>query len=313
MADIHRRFGLVPVSVMPVSGGWLNQKWKIETEQGTFLVKQYSRVRYDDKQLLYMEQALQREIHLSRMGIKCPHYLTDNGAAVLYLQDGTPYSVMEFYYGWNETAGTVTLIQMRDLGRVLGQIHSAFSTVCIDGVKGYPLDDLYQSLWSNYREKVSAFSEQDHVSYQETVKMQEPILQKLEPAFFDALPKGISHEDFAPDNLLFDDDGVVAVVDFDRNQYSYLWHDVGRVLLSFCREEKGFDIKKIKAFLDGYNEYRPMTIDNVVDAFRITWCIEVLWWIQPNCFTMEPCKATEYRDEMMWLTKHWWELDNLNQ
>ena len=311
LTDINKRFGLVPTAITPVSGGWLNEKWKLETEKGIFLVKRYSKIRYDGGQLENMEQALQRGMVLSGQGIKCPRYLTDNGAAVLYLRDGTAYSVMDFCAGKNKTAKTISMVQMRDLGRVLAQIHRGFSGMPIEGVKGYPLENLFHILWDNYKDKSTTFSDQNEKDYQDAVRMQEPILRQLTPDFFDDLPKGISHEDFAPDNLLFDEQGVAAVVDFDRNQYSYLWHDVGRVLLSFCRNDDGLDIDKIEAFRNGYNEYLPLTMQNVVDAFKITWCIEVLWWIQPGCFMMPPCKATEYRDELIWLTKNWDRLESL--
>ncbi len=311
LADIYKRFALVPISITPVSGGWLNQKWKFETEKGTFLVKQYSKIRYSNSQLVEMEHAIQREMVLAGQGIKCPQYLNENGLAVLYLQDGTAYSMMEFCSGKNETAQTVSMAQMKDLGRTLAQIHRGFSDISVEGVKGYPLDDLYTVLWDNFTKKTTAFTEQDEPSYQEAVRIQEPILHQLTPSFFDAMPKGICHEDFAPDNLLFDENGVSAVVDFDRNQYSYLWHDIGRVLLSFSRNENELDIDKIEAFRSGYSEFLPLTMQNVVDAFKITWCIEVLWWIQPGCFIMDTCKATMYRDEMIWLTKNWMNLENL--
>lgn len=309
--DIINRFGLSPQSITPVSGGWLNQKWRIETNKGPYLVKVYSRIRYDEMQLRNMEKALQREMVLYGQGIKCPRYLSDNGAFVLYLEDGTAYSVMDFCFGKSETNESISLVQMKDLGMCLAQIHRAFSALPIVEVKGYPLANLHESLWDSYREKVSALSDQDNPSYRDAILMQKSILEQLPPGYFDGLPKGIAHEDFAPDNLLFQEDGVSAVLDFDRNQYSYLWHDVGRVLLSFARNRDGLDKAKIEAFREGYNKYLPLTIEDLVDAFKITWCIEVLWWIQPNCFAMEPCKATDYRDEMLWLTQNWWRLEEM--
>ena len=101
------------------------------------------------------------------------------------------------------------------------------------------------------------------------------ILESLDPAFFDRLPMGLSHEDFTPDNMLFDDNGVAAILDFDRNQYGYLWHDVGRALLSFTLEEGGLAMEKARAFLEGYAQAKEAP--GLADALRLVWCLEFPW------------------------------------
>lgn len=125
------------------------------------------------------------------------------------------------------------------------------------------------------------------------------------------LPKGIAHEDFTFDNILFHENGVSCILDFDRNQYSFVWHDIGRALLCFALHEGNLRRDYVLAFLNGYNRHLPLSRRDLADALRISWCIEILWWIQPDYFTMEPCKATRFRDEILWLTKHWEELDFL--
>lgn len=76
------------------------------------------------------------------------------------------------------------------------------------------------------------------------------ILKSLEPGFFDRLPMGLSHEDFTPDNMLFDGQSVAAILDFDRNQYGYLYHEVGRALLSFALVDGMLATEKARAFLE---------------------------------------------------------------
>ncbi len=71
------------------------------------------------------------------------------------------------------------------------------------------------------------------------------------------------------------------------------------------------NIKKVRAFVAGYTRHLPLSMANVADALRISWCIEVLWWIMPSCFAMARSKAARYRDEILWLTDHWSEIDFL--
>ena len=39
------------------------------------------------------------------------------------------------------------------------------------------------------------------------------------------------------DNILFNENGVSVILDFDRNHYSYIWMLIGRAILSFALEK----------------------------------------------------------------------------
>lgn len=45
--------------------------------------------------------------------------------------------------------------------------------------------------------------------------------------------------------------------------------------------------------------------------YLLHWCIEVLWWIQPEFFRENHDKVVCFKDEMLWLTEHLFELDSL--
>lgn len=133
-------------------------------------------------------------------------------------------------------------------------------------------------------------------------------------SLFDRLPVGFTHEDFTPDNVLFDEKGVASVIDFDRNGYGYPYHDIGRAVLSFSLDLDKLDTSKIQAFIDGYSKHLPLTWGNVADALRVTWGIEFPWWIAPYFFTDRfTGKAVRYRQEIQWLTENWNEIEYLQE
>ena len=45
--SLLREYGLRAEEAQPVSGGWLNEKWKIASGGETWLVKRFSAHRYD--------------------------------------------------------------------------------------------------------------------------------------------------------------------------------------------------------------------------------------------------------------------------
>jgi homoserine kinase type II len=313
IADLKDSYGITFDLITPVIGGWLNKKWKVSTDQYELLVKQYSNKRFSRDKLKEIESALQRQIILEKNGIQCPSIWQCDGNAIRLLDNETAYMVMDFCLGKVENPNTITIMQMRNLGNACGLMHKAFSQLPVISVKGFPINSgqVIDLLWANYHTRLQDCSSNTPIEYRKAVLAQEPILKQLTNEFFDRLPQGIAHEDFTPDNILFDVDCVSAIIDFDRNQYSYIWHDIGRAILSFALKDDRLDLEKIHVFLEGYSQHYELTLSNIVDALRLSWCIEIPWWIQPEFFRENDEKAVvRFKDEMLWLTEHWFELDS---
>ena len=344
-ADLESSFGLRGDSVTPVSGGWLNRKWKLVCGGKAWLVKQYSRKRFSQKQLDWIEESMQRQIIAQREGVPCPRVLSSRGKILRTLADGTTYMVMEFCPRVMLDHNTVTTDQMYSLGRACGQIHRTFSALPPQGVRGYPLDrkSVLHELWEHYRtqmaewekaaeEGVTAGSSDFSDSSAEfspecfpefftecfrALEQERRILEKLPADFFDRLETGIGHEDFTPDNMLFSGNEVSAILDFDRSQYGYRLHDVGRAILSFSLKDGELDLKKAYAFLEGYGEWMAFGGSNrsgcsgdwlertLSDALRITWCIEAPWWVKKGVFAGASVKPGRFLEEIVWVGERW--------
>jgi homoserine kinase type II len=310
--DLKDSYGITCNQITPVSGGWLNQKWKVSTDKGELLIKQFSNKRFDRDKLGFIETALQRQIILEKNGVPCPSIRQYEGRAIRLLDNETAYMVMDFCPGKEESSDTITIKQMRSLGNACGCMHKAFSRLPALSVKGFPIDSrrAIDMLWANFHDRMELCPTSAPMEYRKAVIAQEPILIRLTTAFFDKLPKGIAHEDFSADNILFDADGISAIIDFDRNHYSYIWHDIGRAILSFAWKDDRMDLDKIHAFMDGYSQHFVLTLPDIADALRLSWCMEVPWWIQPEFFRKNREKVVRFKNEMLWLTEHWFELDS---
>lgn len=309
--DLENSYGIICERATPVSGGWLNRKWQVNSGQATYLIKEFSLKRYNDRKILELEEALQRQMIIEKCGVPCPHIIPYECNALRTLEDHTVYMVMSFCSGSVRNSETITKQQIRDLGSVCGKMHSAFGTLPVEGVRGFPIKgkQVLDSLWKHFNDGVKKLEEDDlPEGYREAVLGQETVLKSLTVDFFENLSKGIGHEDFSWDNILFHNEGVAAVVDFDRNQYGFVRHDIGRALLSFAWKDGVLDVEKVHAFMEGYSEYEPLTAKDIKDALKITWCIEAPWWIHPFLFQGAVEKIVRFRDEVLWLTEHWSEL-----
>lgn len=313
IADLKDSYGITCNKISPVSGGWMNQKWRVSTDKGELLVKQFSYKRFNRDRLNEIEAALQRQIILEGCGMPCPKIRTYNGQAIRLFDNETAYMVMDFCPGKIEGPDTITIRQMRSLGSACGLMHKAFSQLPEHSVKGFPINSstVIDGLWENFHTRKQECSPDDPIEYHKAVHALEPILKTLTADFFDRLPKGIAHEDFSPDNMLFEADRISAILDFDRNQYSFIWHDIGRAILSFAFDGNKITLEKVDAFLEGYTQHLALDMGDISDALRLSWCIETPWWIQPNFFRVEREKVVRFKNEMLWLTEHWFEIDIL--
>ena len=297
--DLHAAFGLTFSEALPVSGGWLNQKWRISTERGPLLVKQYSLQRYRPDKLVRIEEALQRQLLAREKGVRCPFLLQRDGKVLRRPDPETVYMVMEFCKGRIETPETLSPVQMESLGETCGQLHRVLSELPAEPVLptagGYSLI-LLERFFSEKRDGPAAYSR--------AIRRAEEIFLGLDQRLFDQ-PRGLAHEDIQPGNLLFDEQGVTALIDFDRCCFSFPAHDIGRALLSFALGEEGISREKADAFREGYSRYLPLSIDDLQNALRLSWCIELPWWFTPDFFRKCSGVPARFLWEMRWITEHW--------
>lgn len=312
LEDLRVNYGLRCLDFSPVTGGWLHRKWRMKTAEGEWLVKSFSRTRYKHERWTDIEAALQRQAVLQKGGVPCPAVLLYGGRALRFLEDGTIYMVMSFCPGRNELPETVTEEQMRSLGSACGRMHWLFLQMPVSGVYGYPVqeDRVLEGLHAHLRTCLQETKELPE-GYRQAVLLQQPVLEKVSPEFLRRQPTGIAHEDFSGDNLLFVEDRLSAILDFDRSCYSFVRHDIGRVLLSLALCGGELNTVKVKAFQEGYCTHLPLSAAGLVDAFRLTWCLEMPWWINRACFEEPSQKVARFREEMLWLAGHWEELEEM--
>lgn len=313
LSDLKKSFGLEVYEIVPVTGGLLNLKWRISTDQGELLVKQYSMERFNFERIEKIEAALQRQRILEQNGVNCPFLWQTKGRVIQWLDEQTAYMVMNFCAGHTENHKTITIPQMVSLGNTCASMHQAFAKLPANKSSRLPVFGGYtlDLLWDNFYSLSSEHQEELPEEYRKALMEQEAILKQLDRSFFASFPRDFAHEDFQPGNILFLEDCVSAVVDFDRNCFSYVWHDIGRAILSFAFSEDWLNEEKIQAFREGYSQYSMLTPGDIVNSLRLTWCIESPWWIQPGFFG--ECEETpkRFREELVWLTRNWFELEAL--
>ncbi|MBY6037749.1 phosphotransferase [Fictibacillus nanhaiensis] len=302
-------FGFTISKVTPIKRGWLNEKWKIETDEGTFLLKQYNRERLKKYDLNTIRKALHTQNRAFSHGIPCPELLQHNGNLLHESSLGEYFTVMRFMKGSLITAGSAHSNQMESLGQSVGKLHKLLNDGNLPPKSEtmFKIPPIEERL--DYWDSVLLESEEKGLYHlQPFMKLQKEATLKLNLSEIINFPSGWSHRDLWVDNLLFFECELAAILDFDRMNYDFPAIDVARVVISTCLQEESLNLEAVQAFVKGYSNTNELSLKILCSSMKLLWYLESTWWIS---VTMEhqgdPPKR--FAKEMIWLAENLEELE----
>ncbi|WP_171005516.1 phosphotransferase [Bacillus sp. E(2018)] len=308
--EVEDRFGFEVKGCTPIKRGWLNQKWKIETNQGVFLIKQYNKERIKLYDLQTIQSTLQTQKRLFSEGLACPELLLYKGELLQKSSQDELFTVMRFMEGCLIPPGNISSEQMQSLGEEVGKLH----TLLNDGTLSRKSETLFkvpsiEERVEYWQSEIHKCAEQglDHIRSLMEIQKTSTLALDIEP--FKNLTPGWCHRDLWVDNMLFSEDHISAILDFDRMNYDYLELDIGRLIISTCLQNNMLNRKAVQAFLKGYNNTNELSVERLVIALRLVWYMESTWWIDITPHEGEPPKR--FQHEMVWLAVHLQQLENM--
>ncbi len=300
--ECEGKFGFRIVRAEPVRLGWLNAKWVLHTDGDPLVLKKYHAKRYKDAKVL--EAALIGQQRLHEAGIPCPRVLESQGSLLHEAQSGDRYMLlMRFCEGERIESGTASASRMYDLGRVAGAMHLHLNDGSTDGEEPEP-----QFVPPEPEDRINHWDAAIEQAEREGKPHLVPLFERQKDRVRDLdvgrlrhrCERGRAHRDLWTDNLLFIEDRVSAVLDFDRLNYDYPELDAARAILSGGWNEEGLDIRKVDAFLSGYREFRAFPQGQIADSIALLWYMESVWWLHPGMDGQHPIPR-RFANEMMWI------------
>lgn len=291
--------------VIPIRRGWLNYKWKIATDFGDFVLKQYNRERYKSYKPETLQLALGQQLRLSGLGFPCPPLLTSNGEVMIESANGERFVVMGYCEGQLVPPGQANIHQVYDLGRITGQMHKLLN----DGTLGRKSSSLFcppareerMKHWIALQE-LAQISGNSHWLAQ--VETQRIATENVDLEWFEWMEPGWAHRDLWMDNLLFESNAVAAVLDFDRLNYDFPRLDIARAVMS-CAFSESLDLSLASAFMEGYRQEQPTATEDrlLTRSLQMLWYMESVWWIHDHMELHSP-PPVRFAEEMNWLAEH---------
>ena len=242
-------YGLCVKTIKPMTAGVMNENVRVTTDLGTVVVRRSPKKSATETQF---ERTMLGT--LASQQFPCPHpMLTKNGHDHLVM-NGHPVMVYPLLSGRAVTRGTPSI--MRQLGLWQAMIHTTIVHLPHARTqRTWDPDDL-KKLARRHRTILARSSV--------------PLLNDLAPwierelndfHFPATLPRGMTHQDIKPENVLIRNGRVSGILDFDNAYNGVLLHDLTTTILWWCFPNGRLDRHLADAFIKGYERRRRLTRD----------------------------------------------------
>ncbi|WP_164472641.1 phosphotransferase enzyme family protein [Cohnella candidum] len=301
--------GVSITGMSPIDKGWLNVKWRMDTEQGPLFVKYYHPERYKihirPDRKAEIERTLRFQDGLNEDGIPCPRVYRFDGSYIKETHSGLHYTVMEWLDGYTVPAGSMNKAQMHELGIATGRMHCWLGRIPqLEQPAWKPDKEAYLRQWKlNWDEAERA----DDSVVKEWLRRSCSIVDSTDFHIFDPSPIGWLHWDLWVDNILLREHGVAGIVDFDRMTMAYPEIDVARAVLSGALLDGQLDAGKVQAFMEGYRQNGAAPQGMLTRAFRMLYFIESIWWLRTEIRRESELSGllARFVEEMHWIENNW--------
>lgn len=237
------------VELTAIAEGVENTNYRLDTTQGRFVLTLFEG-RTDEASLPF---CLGLTAHLASRGFACPTPIKDRTGDWLGRLNGRAAAVIEWKTGaWLRSPSSA---DQAAAGAVLARLH----LMAADFELGRD-NPVGPAMWRRLADRCAGGAARASVEDRGLLDRVEAALSRLGDPFTDDLPSGAIHADYFPDNILFEQDAVSAVIDFYFGCTGAFAYDLAIALSAWGFDADGRAIPEaLAAFQRGYETVRPLS------------------------------------------------------
>ncbi len=312
--EILKNYEIPILKIDNLSGGWLNEKYLIESSNKKwYVLKELSLEKFSHKHLQYLIQTVKLQHYLYKENVAVPKILLNNDKEVVSEFSNNKYFFIQDYVkGYSKEFDKLTNKEIFSIGKNLAFLHNKLKNIDSgafksDFLKYKNINDLKQELQAK-RLEINKNSSRKFV---QQINLSEEILNSGElNRIINQNKLQLIHGDFTPDNIILENNKVKSIIDFELVRINSKLQDIGRIVLSIAFFNGEFDLSKLKSFIDGYSTVYKISYLDIINSFKIVWINEFNIWIQDRYFkNYNPSKVEKFIAEIMWIGENWFNLE----
>ncbi len=252
-ADIDAIAGLFAIGSVTgwrvIEAGTINSNYAVDTADATVFVRVNEGKQEDD---VAYEATLVDQLAAAGVSTPRPLAAAERRYAV---HGGKLISAFPWVPGGHIAVTDTTPVHTAAVGAALAQLHLAGLDVDVPERLGiYTFDrivDRYQGFCDSADPALAAAN---------TAIADEIDWLRSQQAVRAAASRGIIHGDLFRDNVLFDGDELVALIDFEQASTGSFAYDIAVCINAWCYRNNDFDKQLVAGLIEGYERTRPLTV-----------------------------------------------------
>ena len=236
--DIKRivsRYDLGKVSAFEnLKGGQANSSFKLTTTTGFFVLSIC-----DEKSFSEVEQLADLLWHLEGNAFPTTPVIKTSDGYLVTRHQGKPVLIKRYLKG--SVPKEMKPKMLYRLGREIARLHRIEIPVDLPDRFAYGLKSFDEVIFSHADDDYRTWLKEKKAYLEQTIRPD--------------LPRGLIHGDIFYDNTLFEDDELVAIIDFEEACRYYRVFDLGMCAVGACNTKGLADLKKTRILVDGYLSY----------------------------------------------------------
>jgi homoserine kinase type II len=231
---LTRRFRIGDITAFSViDGGRENTSYCVETSSGQYVLTQINQ-----KSLKTATNLANLLVYLTDRGIRTSPVVVPPNEPIVVLHNEIPVMLKRYVDG--DVTANLTGNVLVQLGEEMARLHEIPAPSYLP--QSFPYGRSYFPEVTN--------SNLDH-PYVDWLSEKNSYLQKRIPQH---LPMALIHGDVFFDNVIVQDDQLIAIIDFEEACHYHRSFDLGMVIVGTCRDRQGISFEKVGQFIRGYQK-----------------------------------------------------------
>lgn len=224
-------------TISAMEGGQANSSYKIVTDKDTFIMSICDEKNTDQIDVLTKVLA-----YLNQKGFPTSQPVATKAGDFFTTQDHKPVYVKKFLAGDVVTQLTASMISQ--VGKTMARLHAI-----------PPLENLPDQFPYGMESFDTLLNRDQQHPFLDWLRQKKKFLDR---SIETKMERGFIHGDIFWDNLLFANDRLVAILDFEEACVYYKLYDLGMAAVGCCSRDGRFDMQKIAVLLHGYQQHCPL-------------------------------------------------------
>ena len=238
-----------------IKQGIENTNYFIKTSLGKFILTIFEK-RVLTKDIPFFVDIM---IHLKKNNFISPEPIKDQDGLIIKNHQNKKYILVSFLEGHSKTE-----LKKRDcvnIGEMIGIMHKKFEGTDLKRNNNLSTD-AWEKIFLECKDSISNFDLQELDT--NLIELITKTLDECKSYWPNHLPKGIIHGDLFPDNIFFEKDKVIGIIDFYFSCNEIRFYEIAIALNALCFDyNHKLNIEKARNLILGYNSKFKIMIEEL--------------------------------------------------